>query len=377
MPSDNPTQPPTNPAGPDETDDLRGKLLQASAESLILRQQLEFTQLLQQHERECTRQFRTHKREVHSEINRRLVAMSLGGLVVAIIAWYQTVTPIRKTVSDRLEKEFASENIRNLISQAAQNAAQAQTKQLMDATIKPATDEALEDIRKHRDEVSLLANQLKQRTEAITSQVHSEMSQQALEQDAALENMRAEYIKDLGQLRALLDYQEKLKDIQLLKGEIIAGDVTSLDKLASYSSADKSLTDAAVASIIEAKELYISGNRVSGIKIWLTKPDGSQGLTDEQIPTEGLIGVFLLNESKNWEWRTRAAQLLSVRREANVPEALLAAMNSDQNLWVRRAALLSFQSLTGFQADDVFGFKQATDWWAKNKDTYSKSIPKK
>jgi hypothetical protein len=40
---------------------------------------------------------------------------------------------------------FASENIRKSISEAAQKAAAAQAKELMETTIKPVTDQALTD----------------------------------------------------------------------------------------------------------------------------------------------------------------------------------------------------------------------------------------
>jgi hypothetical protein len=120
----------------------------------------------------------------------------------------------------------------------------------------------------------------------------------------------------------------------------------------------------------------VSGNRVSGISIWKLNPDSSQGATNEKMATTDLIGLFRLNMGQVWTYRARAAQLLAGRREAIVPPALLEAMNHDPNLWVRRAALESFQGLAGFQADDVFGFKQAEDWWTKNKDTYLKSVPK-
>jgi hypothetical protein len=44
-------------------------------------------------------------------------------------------------------------------------------------------------------------------------------------------------------------------------------------------------------------------------------------------------------------------------------------MNQDANLWVRRSALRSFETLTGYQEQDVFDFAPAADWWSKNEES--------
>jgi hypothetical protein len=83
-----------------------------------------------------------------------------------------------------------------------------------------------------------------------------------------------------------------------------------------------------------------------------------------------------MNTHQDFLLRAKAAKLLANRREAPTPPALLNCMGTDPNLWVRRAALVSFQGLTGFQPVDVFAFQPASEWWAKNKDAYLKSLPK-
>jgi hypothetical protein len=231
-------KPTTNTSGTREMSELLNQVERLSAENLLLQQRLEFTALLEKHEKSHETQIADNKEKVQSEINRRLVAMTVVGLAALGIAWYQTITPIRKQVSARLDAEFASDNIRTLISQAAQKAAQDQAAKLMSETIKPATDVALDDIRKHRAEVSDLAQKVRQDSKNAFEQIHSEVSQKEAEQSAALQNLHTEYSKDVGQLKILLDYQERLKDIQLMKNEAILGDAASLDKLTKYSSQD-------------------------------------------------------------------------------------------------------------------------------------------
>jgi hypothetical protein len=129
---------------------------------------------------------------------------------------------------------------------------------------------------------------------------------------------------------------------------------------------------------LETKGLYLVADRTGGVSIATLNPDGSKKETDEHISTQDLINVFLMNTQKDWQGRTKAAKLLGNRREAATPPALLNCMGTDPNLWVRRAALQSFQGLTGFgfQGEDIFAFREALDWWKKNQDTYVKSLPK-
>jgi hypothetical protein len=357
--------------------DLRSQIDKLSGENLVLKQHIEFTELFARNEKAYAEEFSKHKEHVTSEITRRMVAMTLVGLAALGVAWYQTITPVRKDVQERLNKEFASDNIRELISNAAEKAAQGQAKELIDERITPATTKALEDIQEHRNEVSMISQQVKSDTSRMVENLQQQVSQQGDQEKTALESLRKEYAKEVGDLNALVSYQEKLKDIQLLKSNAMIGDVPSWEKLETYPADDTALREAATSAVIEVKEPYVFGERVRGVDIWLNNSDGTHGPTNDAIPTTALIGTFLLSNNQRWEFRTRAAQILASRRESAVPPVLLSAMQNDNNLWVRRAALLSFQQLTGFQPNDVFGWQEAADWWAKNKDNYLNSLPKK
>jgi hypothetical protein len=86
--------------------DLRDRLEKLSAENFVLKQHLEFTCLFEQHEKTQAGQFAAHKKHVEREITKRPVAMPLVGVVALGIAWHQTITPIRKTVPVRLDKDL-------------------------------------------------------------------------------------------------------------------------------------------------------------------------------------------------------------------------------------------------------------------------------
>jgi hypothetical protein len=320
--------------------DLRSQLDRISAENLVLKQRLEFSDLFAKQEKVQADQFAAHKKYVEDTITKRLVALSAVGIVLLAVAWYQTVTPVRRNVQERLDKEFASDNIRALISDAAQKAASDQAKKLIETKIKPVTERALIDIQQHRDEVSNIADHLKQDTHNTVNQMQAEVSAKLAKDETAFTEIHSEETKQLDDLKSIVSYQDKVKNI-------------------------------------ETKLAYVNGDRVRGVSIWMTNPDGSQGLTNEAIPTSSLVAVFMLNRNQDWRYRVRAAQLLGSRREVEVPPALIASMSNDSNLWVRRAALASFQQLCGFQANDAFGFQEAAEWWDKDKAQFIATIPKK
>jgi hypothetical protein len=71
--------------------------------------------------------------------------------------------------------------------------------------------------------------------------------------------------------------------------------------------------------------------------------------------------------------RAKAAEFLSDRKEANVPDALFAAC-TDSALDVRRMSLQSFESVSGYPSRDVFGCGAAKEWWKNNKAEMLKKL---
>ena len=166
-----------------------------------------------------------------------------------------------------------------------------------------------------------------------------------------------------------------MQDIEVLKAEAADGDVEAFNTLNTYKSGITDLDKSAVTARMEVAMLYLGGNRVSGASIWLYNADGKPGLTNEAIPTPGLIYTFLLDSKQDWRNRVRAAQILRSRKEKIVFPALLQAMKNDPNLWVRRAALDSFQAMTGFLGIDAFDFDGAEKWWSQNGQALLKTLP--
>jgi hypothetical protein len=274
-----------------------------------------------------------------------------------------------------LDTEFGSEKIKGLIADAAMKAAQSQTKEMMESTLKPAVDDARAQIKQQSDQVKQFSEQVRKESEQRISQLQGAITAERDQEKRSLNSLRDEYSRQLDQLRPLVDFQEKLKQIELLKGSAMDGDSSAFSELVNYSSQDKDLAAVVRASTMEVKLLYATGSRTGGMSIWIVNPDGSKGAEDEKIPSSSLMSVFLF-AAPQWEHRVRAAEILGTRRESGVAEALLRAMQTDQNLWVRRAALRSFEGLTGFQEHDTFDFDKAADWWQKNKSDYLKNLPK-
>jgi hypothetical protein len=359
-----------------ETQSLQKEVERLTAENLLLRQRTELEHLWREDRERQSAAFDQHKTKVETEINKRLVGLSVVGLVVVGFGWWSVSRPIRQSVQERLDREFASDNIRSLISAAALRAAQSQTSEMMESTLKPAVSEAMKQIQQQNDAVKTFTEQFRQRSERDMGQIKGEVDQERKDERKSLDELRTEYTKQINDLGPLVRFQEKLKEIDLLKNRAIDGEFGAYSQLIGYKSEDKDLTTASQTAIIEVKEPYLVGKRTTGVSIWLVNSDGSHGLTDESIPTAMLISTFLLNNSQQWLFRARAAELLASKREQGVAEALLRATQSDSNLWVRRAALQSFQSLTGYQPPDVLGFDGAAEWWEKNNDSYKSSIPK-
>jgi hypothetical protein len=366
-------QPPVLPTPPN---DPQQEINRLSAENLVLRQQMEFQRLFIDEREKQAQTFKEHKEKVDSEINKRLVGMTILGLIIAAIGWWSSIQPVRKLVADRLNKEFASDKIKKTISDSAQKAAASQTKDLMENILNPATRSALTQIQQQKDAVAASAAGLKVDVNQKIGVFQTTLDAQSKSENAALNQLREEYTTELDKLKDLVAYQEKLKEIQFWKGKAVDGDFESFQKLVMYASNDAALNDNAHEMALETKVVYLNTDRTVGTDIWTTNPDGSKKDINEKISTAELIYLFLNNRSQDWRFRVRAAKLLGSRRERMTPGALVQCMNYDPNLWVRRAALDSFQLLTRFAPNDVFAFQDASDWWTKNSDAYLNGLPK-
>lgn len=188
-----------------------------------------------------------------------------------------------------------------------------------------------------------------------------------------LQKIQLEAVETTNKLSALMDKEDKLFEIQKYKNRAIEGYYDAYNSLRNYQSEDYDLLERARAAVLEVKLSYIGTTRIKGIEIHRTKEDGTR-VEENDFETIWLIEDLLNHQ--NWRIRIKAANLLVKRKEIDVPEVLLEAMENDPNLWVRKEALDSFERVTGFIARDVFQFEtgEPREWYLKNKDEVIKKL---
>jgi hypothetical protein len=309
------TEPQDAQPQPNETHDLKREIERLNVENLLLRQRTEFEHLLMEDREKRSKDFSQHRKDVEELIDKRLIRLAGLGFVVVGLAWFSTLLPIRRLVTQRLDHEFASANIRALIAKEAETAAGVQTKGMMENILKPAIETALNQIQRESANVTQSAQQFQGKTQSEVGQIRGELQSERTQEKQSLGSLRQEYTAELGKLTALTDYEEKLKEIQLLEGAAVEGDFGAFQKLSAYKSDDHTLVDAAQAAVLESKGMYIIGTRSKATSIYYQSSADTPKLLDDKIPTGVLESTFLLNQQQTWEARDKAADLLAGRRE--------------------------------------------------------------
>jgi len=174
-------------------------------------------------------------------------------------------------------------------------------------------------------------------------------------------------------LDTLISKENKIFEIQSLQDKALEGDFSSYELLKEYNSEDLDLNERAKSAILSIKRFYIGITKIRGVELFRKDEEGNQ-VKGENFETSWLIDDLIQN--KDWRVRTRAAELLKSHKEVGVPEALLDSMENDPNLWVRKEALKSFESVTEFIARDVFQFETGIPrkWYLENKEEVSNII---
>jgi hypothetical protein len=188
-----------------------------------------------------------------------------------------------------------------------------------------------------------------------------------------LQNIQKEASKTASELSILIDNENQKFEIRKLQDRALDGDFKAYESLKNYQSDDLELIERAKSAIINIKGFYIGKTKIKGIKLHRTNENGTL-IEEDEFETSWLIEDLMQNQK--WEIRTRAAKLLARRKELGVPEALLNAMESDPNLWVRKEALDSFENITEYEARDVFYFETGLprSWYQLNKDKIQKKL---
>ena len=188
-----------------------------------------------------------------------------------------------------------------------------------------------------------------------------------------LQNIQKEASKTASELSILIDKETKIFEIQKLQNKALDGDFNAYESLKNYQSDDLELIERAKSTIINIKGFYIGKTKIKGIILHRTNENGTR-IEENEFETSWLIEDLV--QSQNWKIRAKAAKVLANRKEVNVPEALLNAMESDPNLWVRKEALDSFERVTEYEASDVFQFETGAprSWYQLNKDKIKKKL---
>jgi hypothetical protein len=170
-------------------------------------------------------------------------------------------------------------------------------------------------------------------------------------------------------------FLESISNLYKLAGQALSNPETSVMDIKQLynivnTSNDKTIKSIAKSEIVQIKAVYITGSFIQNISIKDTD-NVEKVKTDNEIPTDMLISK--LETDKDWKVQSKAAELLASRHEKGVPQALLKSICTNPSLEVVKYAITSFVQITGFPADDVFGYEdnapnceKPTKWWKEN-----------
>jgi len=134
---------------------------------------------------------------------------------------------------------------------------------------------------------------------------------------------------------------------------------------------DASLQLAARSEIIRVNHALMNSARIAGVTL-SGQGSGDTTIEESDFTTQDLID-FLIDDP-DWRFRARSAQLLADKKELGVPEALLDAMENDENMEVFKHAVRAFKTVTGWIAPDTFEYEYCSEWWAANSETVNEKL---
>jgi len=215
---------------------------------------------------------------------------------------------------------------------------------------------------------------LSQRVEPAVKSFEAELNATKANVAQSATDTRAEFRSELENLRGQVNYLKVVRDIQGLEAEAILGEYAAYERLHSYKSDDLGLESMARVAEMQTELAYLGHSRVGGVSIW-PRPDGKQA-NDQQLTAAELAEI--LASDPQWPAREAAAFLLGSRHQQGVPEALIQAMQTDANLWVRHEALTAFWTINAALSQrplgGVFGFDQAAKWYAEHQEEVQKTL---
>lgn len=271
----------------------------------------------------------------------------IGGFsVLTIYALFQIYDNVKNKsedfITDSITQKFAEPEIKNTLNEVAVNQAQ----KIIENNLNPSIQEA---------------------TTYVNGKIES------FEKD--LQKFKDKYDSELKTLAKEVDYLKNRNVVLKLSDKAIAtGEADPFEELENiyYNSKDTNIKMVALSEIFRVKNNFATMTRIKGLEVKYTNPKTGKEFNEKEIPTEALIQGLI--HEQHWQSRARIAELMRERKEKQVPEALLGAIKNDKYLEVRKKAMDSFESVTGFTSRDVFEYKPAKEWWSKKKESVEKDL---
>lgn len=278
---------------------------------------------------------------------KKWISYWIGGGILSLLITYVTIYLLVTTKSadyivNSIKEKFAEPEITQTLNEVAQN----QAHQIIENNLTPA---------------------IKKATSSIMLKIESF--------DKNLQEFNDKYDLELKKIAKEVEHFRNRNEVLKLSDAAIAtGDAASFEELENIfnTSTDDNIKKIALSEILRVKNYIATMTRIKGVEIEYIHRQSGKKLIGKELSTETLIKK-LQNEAI-WQYRAKIAELLRSRKEKEVPEALLDAIKSDKILEVRKKAMDSFQSVTGFSSRDVINYKPAKEWWEENKKNVEKDL---
>jgi len=295
-------------------------------------------------------------------------------LVAAVLA--TETTKMQRQIIDRLNQEFGTPRLQEMIGEEARRYTANEANSYITAEVETK-------IRPFRTQID--------RSIADTNQLAAQNSENVKKFGDFLrqneQQYRADYqtlSKTVGDSQTLtkalslqVAAQKRKSEISALANDAINNGTRSalevLSRIMDDASEAAEIRELARSEMFRVKAFWVTAEKTLGIEITWRGVDGKPKAQTAVSTCELLSN---LQNNKDWPVRVKAAQLLATHANIGVPEALLKAIQSDQQLHVVQDAVRSFTSVTGFQSPDVFGLPYVETWWKTHADEINKKLQK-
>lgn len=248
-----------------------------------------------------------------------------------------------KFISETIAKKFAEPNIENTFKEVVKNESQ----EIM-------RNEILPTIESFRQEV-------KNELSGVTS--FSIKTKAKMTNELELVGKEVTFLKQRNNIT-------RSADKAIAKGE--ASYLNELEKIINDVN-NPELSEAALSEVLRIKSYYATMTRVKGVKDEDMSYRGSLGIAHTYKNVSSSVLIRDLEENPEWIIRVKAAEKLANYKEKDVVIALLKSIKQDSNLEVKRTAVRSFEIITGYVSNDVFGYN-AQEWWRENRDKIEEKL---